>query len=197
MKGRCNKELYNSKVAQLALLEQRSERGEIDLLYGDETQVSEEGYVPYGWQCKGEQVAIGSAKGERINCFGLFSRDNDFVWKSSRETITADFVIEQLDRLSWYIPKHTVVVLDNARVHQNKKMKVMQQIWAERKLFIFFLPPYSPHLNIIERLWKEMKARWFCPKDYSTPDSLAYALYNICNAIGKSLLIHFKPFSFI
>lgn len=197
MKGRCNKDFYDSKVAQLALLEQRSERGEIDLLYGDETQVSEEGYVPYGWQCKGEQVAIASAKGERINCFGLLSRANAFEWKSSKDTITADFVIAQLDTLSWRLDKETVVVLDNARVHQNGKMKAMQKIWAERKLFIFFLPPYSPHLNIIERLWKELKARWLCPADYTTPDTLGLALYNICNAIGNTLRIQFSPFSII
>lgn len=197
MKGCCDKAFYDSKVGQLALLEQRSERGEIDLLYGDEAQVSEEGYVPYGWQCKGEQAAIASAKGERINCFGLLSRDNEFVWKSTRETITADFVIEQLDALSWQVTKHTVVVLDNARVHHNHKMQAMQKIWAERKLFIFFLPPYSPHLNLIERLWKEMKARWLCPADYATADTLGLALYNIGNAVGKALHIHFHPFSII
>lgn len=183
-------------MQQLALLEERSEKGEIDLLYGDETQVSEEGYVPYGWQFRDENVCIASAKGERINCFGLLSRNNDFVFKTTTQTITADFVIEQLDWLSWHITKHTVIVLDNARVHQNKKMKAIQKIWAERGLFIFFLPPYSPHLNIIERLWKEIKIRWLCPQDYAAGNCLFYALNRILHAIGKDLTIKFKPPNF-
>lgn len=43
----------------------------------------------------------------------------------------------------------TVVVLDNARVHQNKKVRAIQHIWAKRRSFIFFLSSYCPHLNII------------------------------------------------
>lgn len=175
-------------------MEQRSTRGEIDLWYGDETQVSEEGYVPYGWQFRGENIAIAAAKGERMNCFGLLARTGQFFHQTTQQTITSDFVIEQLDRLSFSIKKHTVIVLDNARVHQSKKMKEMQKVWARRKLFIFFLPPYCPHLNIIERLWREIKARWLRPEDYYDDQSLFYALNQILNAIGKTLFLNFKPF---
>jgi len=31
------------------------------------------------------------------------------------------------------------------------------KLWQNRGLYIFYLPSYSPHLNIIERLWKEMR----------------------------------------
>lgn len=193
MKGRCDPDYYQVKKEQLQLLEERSCKGEIELYYGDETQVSEEGYVPYGWQYKEEQVSIASAKGGRINCFGLLSRKNDFVFKTTQQTITADFVIAELDWLSWHIAKPTVIVLDNARVHRNKKMKAIQRIWAERGLFIFFLPPYSPHLNIIERLWKEVKGRWLSPQDYGSADQLFYTLTLLFHAVGDSLNIRFNP----
>ena len=55
-------------------------------------------------------------------------------------------------------------MLDNAKVHQFKPFKAMKEVWAKRNLFIFYLPPYSPHLNIIERMWQEMKARWINEK---------------------------------
>lgn len=177
------------------MLEEQSRSGLIDLFYGDETQVSEEGYVPYGWQFKGEDVWIACCKGAALNCFGLLSRSNDFVCATRTQTITADFVIEQLDRFSWQIEKHTVVVLDNARVHQNKKIKALQRVWAKRGLFIFFLPPYSPHLNIIERLWKELKTRWLKPGDYVDKEQLFYSLKLILDAVGKNLTIKFKPFN--
>jgi transposase len=179
-------------VQQLQLLEQQSKQGQIDLYYGDETRISEEGYVPYGWQFQDENVSIASAKGKAINCFGMITRDNDFVHATTEQTIDAAFIIEQLDRFSFSINKHTVVVLDNARVHQTKMMHPLQSVWAKRGLFIFFLPPYSPKLNIIERLWKEMKARWIQPADYDNEQQLFYSIKLILNAIGKDLFLHFK-----
>jgi len=173
-------------------LEQRSDNGEIDLYYGDETQISEEGYVPYGWQFKDENISIKSAKGKSINCFGMITRDNEFEYATTYETINSNFIIEQINRFSYRLKKHTVIVLDNAKVHQSNAMKLMQKGWAERKLFIFYLPPYSPHLNIIERLWKEMKARWIQIKDYENDDQLFYATKLILNAIGNKLSINYK-----
>ncbi len=174
------------------MLEQRCCAEEIDLYFGDETRVSEEGYVPYGWQFKGKNISIASAGGKCINCFGMITRDNRFTYATTYETINADFVIEHLDTLSRHIRKHRVVVLDNASVHQNGSMQAMKAVWAKRKFFIFYLPPYSPHLNIIERLWKELKARWLEPKDYENQQQLFYATKLVLNAIGNQLSINFK-----
>lgn len=178
-------------------MEQRCQQQEIDLYYGDETQISEEGYVPYGWQFRDENVSIGSANGKKINCFGLITRANEFVYATTFETIDTAFIIEELDCFSFQINKHTVVVLDNARVHRSKTMIRMQQIWSKRGLFIFYLPPYSPHLNIIERLWKELKARWLEPKDYDHEQQLFYATKLVLNAIGKDLFINFNKINII
>ncbi|MFP5043127.1 IS630 family transposase [Parasediminibacterium sp. JCM 36343] len=196
-KGKCDKDYYNVKLEQLSLLETQYEKGWIDLYYGDESQVSEEGYVPYGWQFSDESVCIESAKGAHINCFGLLARDNRFFYQTTTENITSDFVIGLLDRVSFQIKKQTVVVLDNAKIHQSKKVKAMLPIWAKRGLFLFFLPPYSPHLNIIERFWKELKGRWLTPKDYHTKEQLFYSTKLIFEAVGKSLFIDYKPFQFV
>lgn len=144
----------------LALLEQQSEQGNIELFYGDESKVSTEGYVPYGWQFQDEDVCIEANRGRGLNCFALISRDNKMVYSTCEKNITADFIIEQLDELSLKITKPTVVVLDNARVHTAAKVKERLQYWQKRGLYLFYLPPYSPHLNIAERLWKELKSRW-------------------------------------
>ncbi len=63
---------------------------------------------------------------------------------------------------------------------------------GKKEIIYFSLPPYSPHLNIIERLWKEMKARWIQTKDYETHDQLCYATTLILNAIGKNQFLNFK-----
>ena len=89
------------------MLEQQSEAGNIDLLYGDESRVREQGYVPYGWQLKDEQVAIEVSKGKALNCFALLSRSNELIYKTTQQSITADFVIEHLDQLSSNLHKPT------------------------------------------------------------------------------------------
>lgn len=45
------------------------------------------------------------------------------------------------------------IFCDNARYYRNKKV---QAFLEESKISMHFLPPYSPNLNPIERLWKLM-----------------------------------------
>ncbi len=120
-KGKPDKDYYAVKVEQLGLLESRYEIGEIDILYGDEVQISEEGYVPYGWQFADEDVCIESAKGAHVNCFGLLTRANEFIYQTTENIITSDFIVEQLDGLSFKISKPTVVVLGQCEGSQGKK----------------------------------------------------------------------------
>lgn len=178
----------------LGLLEEQGRQGHLDLFYGDESQVSPEGYVPYGWQFEDEQVSIESTKGKGLNCFALLSRDNRVVYATKQESITADFIVEELDKFSLSIAKPTVVVLDNARVHTAAKVRKQLGYWQQRGLFLFYLPAYSPHLNLAERLWKELKARWLKPSDYLTTDSLFYAVKMALAAVGSNLFINFADY---
>lgn len=50
--------------------------------------------------------------------------------------------------------RRNIVVLDNASWHKSKSLD-----WG--RFEPVFLPPYSPDLNPIERLWLIMKAQWF------------------------------------
>lgn len=179
----------------LGLLEKQSEAGSIDLFYGDESQVAESGYVPYGWVFEDEVVEIPAQRGKTINIWGLLGRDNRFVFSTTHNTIDADFVLQRLDDFSLNLRKTTVVVLDNASVHTAQKIKERFQVWQNRGLFIFYLPPYSPHLNIIERLWKELKARWIMPADYISTDTLFYAVQLALAAVGDDLSIAFSKFN--
>lgn len=183
------------KVECLGELEKLSQEGLIDLYYGDESRVSLEPCVPYGWQFKGEEVFMPTAKGTGLNCFALLTRTNELLFETTRQRITSQFIIEQFERLSLSIKKMTVVVLDNARVHTSQQVQECRPFWQRRGLFIFYLPPYSPHLNIAERLWRKLKYEWLQPSDYATTDGLFYQVRQALAAVGSSLKIRFSAFS--
>lgn len=183
------------KVECLGELERLSKSGLIDLYYGDESRVSLDPCVPYGWQFAGEEVFMPSAKGAGLNCFGLLTRANTLLFETTRQRITSRFIVEQLERLSFSVKKMTAVVLDNARVHTSQQVQERRPFWQQRGLFIFYLPPYSPHLNIAEALWRKLKYEWLHPSDYATTDGLFYRVRQALAAVGTSLKIRFAEFS--
>ncbi len=176
-------------------LETLAEAGELTLFYGDESHVCRQGYVPYGWQFPGEDVFVPAQNGFRLNCWGLFSRANQCHWATTTQNITAAFVAEKLDALSWQVSGPTVVVLDNASVHTAGIVQLRRPIWEQRNLYLFFLPPYSPHLNIAETVWRHLKGGWLQPQDYAQSDALAYATNRCLANFGKTLTVAFSPFN--
>jgi len=163
------------------------------LFYGDESGVSLLPCVPYAWQFADEQVVMPSERGGRVNCFALISRDNRLHRHLTGQAITAAWVSERLDALSLSLSRLTVVVLDNASVHK-KAVKERRAVWQERGLFVFFLPSYSPHLNIAEILWRKLKYEWLCPEDYADKETLHLAVWQALAAVGQGLKIRFQPF---
>jgi transposase len=188
-------DIYQLKREIIGELEALSERRKIDLYYADEASVALTPCVPYGWQFADEEVSMPSEQGKGINCFALLSRDNRAVIETTAETMTSQFLFEQFERFSVGLKKLTVIVLDNAAVHRARIIKERLGAWQQRGLFLFYLPRYSPHLNIVETLWRKLKYEWLAPKDYETRDTLSYAVRLALKAVGMSLLINFSGFN--
>lgn len=110
---------------------------------------------------------------------------------STTKSITADSVADFFDRLSFRIKKNTFLVLDNAKEYRFKLMKELRPVWETRGLLLFFLPPYSPHLNIAETLWCILKDKWIRLVDYISTDFLLYATGRALAAVGTELYIYF------
>ncbi len=129
-------QLYAYKNEKLQELERQSKEGLIDLYFGDVNHICTERYVPYCWQFRGEDVFIPSQKGYRLNIFGMINRNNRYEGFSTNENITADKVVNSLDRLSFRIKKNTFVVLDNASIHRGKPFAEVRHIWEKRELLL-------------------------------------------------------------
>ncbi len=84
----------------------------------------------------------------------------DFVTKNmltitNDEYIKATEVCEMLQKISRdYQGKTTYLVLDNARY---QKCNAVQNLASELNIQLVYIPPYSPNLNLIERMWKFVK----------------------------------------
>lgn len=98
-----------------------------------------------------------STSGRAVNCFALLSRDNRCFFRTTEQSVDAATVGDYLDQFSQQLKRPTMVVLDNAPVHQSE-VKKRRAAWEAKGLYVFFLPVYSPQLNIAEILWKKLKS---------------------------------------
>ena len=97
-----------------------------------------------------------------------------------------------IDEIVPRIKKPTVIVLDNAPWHKAQRLLDKQKQWAQKELFLFFLPRYSPHLNWIETLWRKIKYEWLRPEDYHSRQSLEQAIFNIIKKYDDKYCINFS-----
>jgi transposase len=185
-------QLYEYKYEKLQELERQQAQGRITLFYADESHICTEGYVPYGWQLPGEEVCVPSQRIARLNIFGMIDRKNHYEGFTTTESLTADKIVSFLDIFSLSVRKDTFVVLDNATLHRNHKIREMRTVWEKRGLFLFYLPPYSPHLNIAETLWRILKGKWIRPQDYVSIDTLFYTTNSALAAVGNGLFINYS-----
>ena len=61
--------------------------------------------------------------------------------------------------------KNIYVILDNAAYHH---AKVVKGLFEKTRIQLLFLPPYSPNLNLIERLWRFFHKKVTAFKHYKT-----------------------------
>lgn len=194
MKGKESPEIYEHKKAILGELEELSETGRIDLYYADESRVSLEPCIPYGWQFADEEVFMPAAKGNGLNCLAILGRNNRCLIETTEQTINSRFIFERLESFSTELKTPTVIVLDNARIHTSQIIKERRKVWQARGLYLFYLPRYSPHLNIVETLWRKLKYEWLSPTDYQCKENLFYQIRLALTAVGQNLFIKFSKF---
>jgi transposase len=184
------------KEAALKLLWQLSRADLIDLYFGDESTFSMQPVLPSAWQAKDKPITIFPQRDKKLNLFGIFRADNVAVTYKTKENINSKFLISAIDDFCRYIEKPTVLVLDNAPVHRSKLFSEQLSRWQEKDLYIFFLPKYSPHLNIAETFWRKAKYEWIKPADYFSFDKYKRKIKEIFNGIGFKYKINFKELNY-
>ena len=91
-------------------------------------------------------------------------------------TLTSDDLIAYLrDRLPMAcVPR--VVVLDNAGIHASKVVRAARAGLAKLGVYLYYLPPYSPELNRIEPVFKQVKHHDMPTRSFTTRTDLRKAV---------------------
>jgi transposase len=112
--------------------------------------------LAYGWIAKGTRKAEKmTACQKRVNLIGAINLDNHDVEYQHVDWVNGESIKAFLNQLLEASPDANQIHLiwDNAGYHRSKEI---QAFVANTKITLHFLPPYSPNLNPIERLWKIM-----------------------------------------
>jgi transposase len=121
--------------------------------------------VQRAWSPKGQtHVADASLGRKRLSVLGSleYGVDPQLHYESFSGSVKAETVISFLDRLAAGTDpsRFSIFVLDNASIHHAIPQDKHDQWLIEHRLFLYYLPPYSPELNLIEIVWKLAKYHW-------------------------------------
>ena len=133
-----------------------------------------------------ERLFIASpAARHRFNVLGAVDAVTKEIFTITNETyIHAESVCLLLQKIAaQYTGEGITIVLDNARY---QKCELVLHSAATLGIELLYLPSYSPHLNLIERLWRYVRKECLYSKYYPKFDGFKQALDDcIQNAHAK------------
>lgn len=114
---------------------------------------------------------------QRLTVLGALNAvTHDLVMLTTTASLTASSVCQLLRRLAdLHLGIPLTVVLDNARY---QTCQVVKDVAAELQIELLYLPPYSPNLNLMERLWKFVKKQCLYSRYYPDFESFRGAIMN-------------------
>lgn len=130
----------------------------------------------YGWAPRGQRVCLPSNSGRRrYNILGLYCPLDGQYWdEQTTDSLNAQTVIalgEKVRQAHAADVRH-IIYCDNVRYQH---AKLVREHFAQTNVEFRFLPPYAPNLNLIERLWKFLKAK-VLRQYYATFEEFAQAI---------------------
>jgi transposase len=154
--GKANKEQQERWLADYEKLRQGLPEDET-ICFIDGVHPTHNVQPAYGWIKKGVRKEIPSNTGRsRLNLSGAIDVVSHNIVIQEDQTLNAESTILFFQKIEEAYPckRRIHVFCDNAPPYRNKAVR---EHLATSKIDLHFLPPYSPNLNPIERLWKWMK----------------------------------------
>ena len=133
-----------------------------------------------------ERLFLKSSSGRnRYNVLGAYSvKDAELISITNNAYINSDTLVELLTTISrLHADTAITLILDNARYQRCDK--VINHA-LELGIDLQFLPPYSPNLNLIERLWKFTKKQCLYNRHYESFCQFKAAIDDCLNKVSST-----------
>ena len=143
-------------ISEYRDLEKRVIGKDEEILFMDSCHPIQTTKFGYGWIKKGKEKQIkATGSRTRVNITGAVNIESREVVTSNYEKINSESTIDFFKkvRLKYAETKTIHIILDQAAYHKSKQVK---EYIEKVNIKLHYLPPYSPNLNPIERLWKIM-----------------------------------------
>jgi transposase len=175
----------------LSNLKAKAAAGSLVLYYLDECGFSPTLPVGYTWTLPGQRkfIRYEAPQGRRVNALAAyrpFGRSPRLDVFTAERTWNSYDLIGFLGALPWSkVPR--VVVLDNAGFHTSKVMRAARKGLAGRGIYLYFLPPYSPEMNRIEPVFRQVKHQEVPVRSHTTRVGLREAVEAGFTNYGRKL----------
>ena len=129
------------------------------ILFMDAVHPTQATKLSYGWIKTGHTKHVDTtASRTRLNIVGAIELGHISETITAKyDTINATSIVDFLEKIRTHFGSKTVhIILDRSGYH---RAELVSEIANKLNIKLHFLPPYSPNLNPIERLWKVMNER--------------------------------------
>ncbi|HSU80872.1 MAG TPA: IS630 family transposase, partial [Thermoanaerobaculia bacterium] len=167
-------------LAILADLRAKAEAREPELFYLDESGFAPSLPTGYSWCLPGQRkrVKYEYPQGRRVNVLAAYRPDGAaprLGAQALERTLNSDDLLDYLRSLPGSVGPR-VVVLDNASLHVSKVVKAQRRALAQRGIYLYYLPAYSPELNRIEPVFRQVKYQEIPVRSYTSKPALREAV---------------------
>ncbi len=140
-------------------------RGKIKLFFADAAHFVHGTFLGYLWCLARTFIPTPSGR-KRFNVLGAIDVINlKLITITNESYINAESfcqLLVEIYNMNFNVP--VSIVLDNARYQKCELVRATSELLG---IELFYLPSYSPHLNLIERLWKWIKEDCLYSKYYA------------------------------
>jgi putative transposase len=163
----------------------------VALYYLDECGFSPTLPTSYSWTLPGQRkhVPYEAPQGRRVNALAAY---RPFGRSPRLEVFTAERTWDSYDLLGFlgalpWSRAPRVVVLDNASFHTSKVVRQARHRLAASGIYLYFLPPYSPELNLVESVFRQVKHQEIPTRSFTSRKELREAVVLGFESYGRKL----------
>ena len=167
------------------ILDSFLKKDKFDIWYLDEVL-----FKQYGSSCRmwisstiKNPILLHNPTSKKVGYFGAVRSDGKFVFSQEEGKFNGETFfsfLKKLAAISRSRGRKIIVILDNARYHHAKLHKDWRKEMESKGFFLRFLPPYSPDLNPIERVWKLIRRLKLHNRFFKTISEVINSVESLC-----------------